>query len=359
VGRFAPVPSSRIASVRARSWALVERTATRHARLTKRFPHLTRVLNAGVRAAFLAYSRLELPRYVGLLEAAIVAFPGAWKREGLHECRARWHRYALRLDLGDYFQRWAYFLRHYHEVPVQLLIWRAVRGGDTVIDAGANNGLLSLLSAWRVGPTGRVFALEPNPIVFQQLSWHITRNRLTQVTPIPVGLSDRDEEMILRVPGRGNLGAGTFSPVPTRYGGEVSQQFNAHLVRGDSLTDLSVAGSLLIKMDVEGFELRALRGLEALTARHKPLVIAEVNAEMLAMAGTCPRALFDFMGARGYQPFEFLRSRRSLRSRSLILRAIDPRIDRIPSDVAWIHPESIFWDRLRQMMERPTARTAN
>lgn len=336
--------------LRERKWVYAERTAAWHARLRRRRPRSSRVFDAILRTLLCTYARFELPRCVGLLEAAVAAFPDAWPRDGFRECRGCWHGYRLRLDLSDYFQRWACALRRYHDVPLQLLIWRSVRRGDTVIDAGANHGLVSLVAAWRVGPAGRVYAFEPNPVVFEQLRWHVETNRLSQIRALPLGLGDREEELEFRVPGRGNLGAGTFSPIPGRYQGEVSQRCAARIVRADSLPDLGVSGGLVIKLDVEGFELRALRGLEPLIERHRPLLISEVNAEMLAMAGTSPGALLDFMAARGYRPFEFFTRRALVRHRRLVLRPLDPGTPPTLLDAVWVHPDSVFSARLRRFM---------
>ncbi len=336
--------------LRERKWVHVDRIIAWHARFHSRRPRAARAFDAALRGTLRAYARFELPRCVGLLETAIAACPAAWPRDGVRECRGCWHGYRLRLDLADYFQRWAYVLRRYHDVPLQLLIWRAVRRGDTLIDAGANHGLVSLVAAWRVGPSGRVYAFEPNPVVYEQLRWHAQSNRLAQVVPLPLGLGDREETLEFRVPGRGNLGAGTFSPIPGRYRGEVSQTCTARIARADALPELRIAGDLVIKLDVEGFELRALRGLESTIDRRRPLLISEVNAEMLAMAGASPNALFDFMDLRGYRPFEFFTRRALIRHRRLVLRPIDPRTDRIPLDVAWVHPASIFQRRLHPLM---------
>jgi hypothetical protein len=102
---------------------------------------------------------------------------------------------------------------------------------------------------------------------------------------------------------------------------------------------------------VEGFELRALRGLERTIERRRPLVITEMNAEMLAMAGTSPVELFAFFAERGYLPFEYTTRRAIIRHRRIVLRPIEPGSDRLPLDVAWVHPQSVFQSRLRRYME--------
>ena len=51
----------------------------------------------------------------------------------------------------------------YSELPEENFLKNTVRGGDWVIDVGANIGSFSLLAAQQLGSFGRVFAYEPNP----------------------------------------------------------------------------------------------------------------------------------------------------------------------------------------------------
>jgi len=331
--------------IRERRWKHVRRVAAWHDRFSVRHPRIASLMNSCVRGALTAYTRMELPRGVGLMEAAIAAMPGAWARSGERECCGLWHGGRMRLDLADYYQRLASYLGRYHEVPLQLLIRCALRSGDTFIDGGANNGLVSMAAAWRVGPSGKVWAFEPNPPVYERLRWHAEANGLSQIAAMPIGLSDKREELELLVPGRDNLGAGTCAPLPERYGGEVSQRGMVRLVRADE-AGIDVRGELMAKLDVEGFELRALRGMTSLIERHQPLVVCEMNAEMLRRAGASIEDVCGFMLARGYRGFGMDAGRAIARVRRLILTPLDLGRSPIPFDVAWIHPESQLWGRL-------------
>lgn len=301
-------------------------------------------MSAGaIRGVVCGYARLELPRCVGLLEASIQKIPAVWPREGARECRGTWHGYRLRLDLSDYFQCCGYFLRRYHDGPLQWLIERAVHRGDTVLDAGANNGLVAMYAAWRVGPRGLVHAFEPNPRMVEQIRWHMEANRLSQIKVHECGLSDCEAELEFRVPGTDNFGAGTFAPIPERYGGIVRGTSRARVMEADE-AGLEVRGSLVVKLDVEGFELRALEGMSGLIARHRPLVISEVNEEMLRQAGSSGRELMEWMTARGYRAFSFQTRRAVVRQRKLVFAEV--AAGEYPLDVVFVHPETVFWERL-------------
>ncbi|MEM6996443.1 MAG: FkbM family methyltransferase, partial [Myxococcota bacterium] len=54
--------------------------------------------------------------------------------------------------------------------------------GDTFVDVGANLGYYTVLAAKKVGPSGRVFAFEPDPESFALLKRNVDRNGLTNIT---------------------------------------------------------------------------------------------------------------------------------------------------------------------------------
>lgn len=296
------------------------------------------VVGRGVRAGVTAYARLQLPRSVGLTEAAAAAFKDAWPREGVRETTGLWHGYRLRLDCADYFQRLTWILRRYPDVPTQRLLWRVLRPGDTFIDGGANIGLIALLAAWRIGRTGLIHAFEPNPDVCEALRWHIEANSLTDRVQIhALGLGDVESEGDLQVPGLDNLGAGTLADVPARHG-VVRTRCRVRIAPADALA-LNISGRLVVKLDIEGFEVRALRGMTQLIETHRPLILTEVNPEMLAHAGTSPAALAEMLRAWGYSPYAYDARWRPLGGWGLRLTRADPAD--LPVDVAWIHPHGV------------------
>jgi FkbM family methyltransferase len=310
-------------------------------------------LDRTLRSVARLWARLELPLAVRLLETLRVNRQDLWADAGFRECRGVWHGYRLRLDLSDFYQRWAYFLSRYHEIPLQVLLRHALRRGDVFIDGGANNGLVSLVAAWLVGPTGRVCAFEPNPRAFEQLLWHSRTNCLPQIVARCDGLSDAAESLHLQVPGADNLGAGTFSRIPNRYHGQIAVAAAARTIRADCISDLPTTGLLAVKLDVEGFELRAIRGLGDLIPRRLPLIITEINREMLLGAGSSPFELFQEMHARGYLGYGFDTRAAFIRHRLPTLWRVPTTGPRLPRDIAWIHPDSEASRRLHRFVAEP------
>jgi FkbM family methyltransferase len=153
-----------------------------------------------------------------------------------------------------------------------------VREGDCVWDVGANAGYYSKLFADRVGQRGRVFAFEPDPRVLARLEQSV--RLLGNVTLVPVALADRDGTMRFR-PGLDAMGAtGQLIDADRTSAGA---WIEVPVLRGDTVVARGMAAPPnVVKIDVEGFGLKVLRGLATLLDRPSlRAVCVEVNFALL------------------------------------------------------------------------------
>lgn len=118
-----------------------------------------------------------------------------------------------------------------------------LRPGDTVVDVGANVGALSLAASVVVGESGRVFAIEPHPMVFGYLSANIKLNGRGNITPFNTALGD--------TPGRI-----CFSDLLSDDCNEivVESKLSVPVTTLDSLLPDRRQRLALLKVDVEGYE---------------------------------------------------------------------------------------------------------
>jgi FkbM family methyltransferase len=173
-----------------------------------------------------------------------------------------------------------------------------LRPDDVVIDAGANIGLFTVLAAARVGPRGGVIACEPSPATMAILRANVARNSFDWVDLQEVALAEAAGRLELEVFTPGS-GFSSFAPEDAGAGSRIE-------VAVTTLDDL--AGGLLdrvrlVKLDVEGAELRALRGATRLLEGPRPDFIVELEPEHLERQGSTLRevqTLFQDAGYKGY-----------------------------------------------------------
>src|SRR5262249_6027347 len=144
--------------------------------------------------------------------------------------------------------------------------------GDTVIDIGANIGLVTLLMAKLTGRDGRVYAFEPNPLLGKSLRVTLSRNKIANVEFYPFALGDAPRRMTLHVPSDNN---GSGSLVHDRGS---SLEFLVEVRRLDDVLEGS-RNIAVIKLDVEGFEYEVMRGAEKIISQTRPrAVLFECNS---------------------------------------------------------------------------------
>lgn len=148
------------------------------------------------------------------------------------------------------------------------LLSHFVTSGDTVVDVGANIGTHTIEFAHRVGPSGRVVAFEPQPMVLALLTENVMEARANNVTIIGKAVGDATGETAVDALPAGlhaNYGAARVSGAGT---------IPVALVSLDSI-GLEACG--LIKIDAEGQGGNVLAGAVDMIARFRPIIFIECN----------------------------------------------------------------------------------
>ena len=147
--------------------------------------------------------------------------------------------------------------------PVEYAAFRAAaRPGGVALDVGANVGAYALLFGTWTRPGGRVYAFEPSPRAFDGLAAHVALNGLGDVVrPVRAAVSDRAGSAALAAEGH----HGTSRLVSGVPGGEGTE--TVETVTIDDFCAREEIVPTIIKIDVEGWELEALRGARETIAR--------------------------------------------------------------------------------------------
>jgi FkbM family methyltransferase len=179
-----------------------------------------------------------------------------------HPKRDAWARVeggTLLVSLEDHVGRAAFYVGDLDR-KVSAVIDRFVRPGDTVLDIGANIGLVTLRLAKRVGPRGVVHAFEPNPGASSRLASALKASDVSNVRLHEVALGPEQRTLKLSVPD-GNAGAASLL------------SGNGIDVPVKRLDDFDLGPVSFVKMDVEGFEDQVLRGFSKTLMASPPKVI--------------------------------------------------------------------------------------
>lgn len=208
------------------------------------------------------------------------------------------------LDMRDQTDRTTYWQGSRFEKPSPQILLHWLKSGTRVsafFDIGSNYGFYScwVLSAC---PEIEVFAFEPNPQTFARLEKIRDMNNLTRLHPYNLGFSN--EACLLPLhPGQEDSGHSTFGAHPALSKETIA---TVPVTRFDTWREqnnlpLPAKAEWLAKVDVEGFELRVLTGMEAsLKAKAFKGLIVEVNEFTLRFCRTKPADLFAFLRDCGY-----------------------------------------------------------
>ncbi len=150
--------------------------------------------------------------------------------------------------------------------------WARAHPDDIFLDVSANVGVHTLACAPHIK---KIVAIEPFPPVADRLCATLDTNKITNVTVKRVALSDHAGTVSFRAPDSGNLGVGRV--VTADESGSTLLQLPQQT--GDDLLRDEDRPISLVKIDVEGFELAVLGGLQSRLAKDRPLVVVEVLTE--------------------------------------------------------------------------------
>jgi FkbM family methyltransferase len=190
------------------------------------------------------------------------------------------------------------------------LLSSLLRPGDTAVDVGANHGMWTLALSRAVGPDGRVYSFEPIPFTFGVLSAVARRRGLRNATLLNKGCSDRAATMEMTVPLQRSGSSDDLQAHLSRRHASGSEEAGDSVEISCEMTTLDsaladVEAVALLKLDIEGAELLALKGAAELIARTRPAIVCEVDADFLRGFDQEPSDVVDFLGEWGYEAHRY------------------------------------------------------
>lgn len=178
-----------------------------------------------------------------------------------------------------------------------------LRPGMNVVDVGANIGLYSIVACQRVTPAGTVWAFEPSPESFVRLRKNLALNGCGSVQAYRMALSDRPDTTMQLKCDRGFGDAYRYLVTASTEGAIAGEELESvpvtTLDRWASTEGMPRID--FIKVDIEGGEVRMLRGAEeVLRANRRVVVFFESEADWCRRAGSRQEDAFKFLESLGF-----------------------------------------------------------
>lgn len=171
-----------------------------------------------------------------------------------------------------------------YEIDLQEGIKKLVQTGWVIYDVGANIGYFTLMFKRLVGENGVVFAFEPLPKNLERLEENLAINGLTSHVKVhPYAVIDESKEVQFLIGSSGAMGKAIGSA------GRENQELYKESIRvpGIALDDFIFKQKnpppQAIKMDIEGGETLAIKGMSRLLVDFKPFVFLELHGEEAAI----------------------------------------------------------------------------
>ncbi|WP_448561960.1 FkbM family methyltransferase [Trichothermofontia sp.] len=188
---------------------------------------------------------------------------------------------------GDWFEHEMEFWRYW------------LKPGMTVIDVGANVGIYTFSAARRVGPTGRVYAIEPFSRCVQYMEMTKQLNQLDWVTVCQGAASDRNRTVRLSLSTASETNKVMADDDPQTVAGAFEEVTAFPL--DDLISQEQLSQVHWLKIDAEGHEMQVLKGSDRLLTEFMPGILYENmtinNAINLSVA--------EYLQGKGYKLFRY------------------------------------------------------
>lgn len=181
----------------------------------------------------------------------------------------------FKLSLQDWVQTNIFFLGGYEKIELEYL-FKILKDDSLIIDVGANIGWYSINLATKLNK-GKVYSFEPFSQNYNKLISHIEINKLNNVKPFKIALGQKKENLNINYnTNEDNLGMASINIKDFNVSERVDVVALDEFLKIDELNNLK-----FIKIDIEGFELEALLGMQKTLSKFKPMLLIEQDKNVL------------------------------------------------------------------------------
>ncbi len=195
---------------------------------------------------------------------------------------------------------------HYRvqENPAEIaFILEHAKKGDTLFDIGSNKGGFLYWMAHCAGNAGKVIGFEPQQVLYKYLRNYYRYVNKPQVAIEPFALSDAEEEATMIIPDNGKPSAPGASIHFTLADAPSARTAKVQTITLDAYCYTNNCYPALVKIDVEGHELKVIRGGREILKKYRPRIILE--CESIQVGRATVQETFDALLSLGYDGYFF------------------------------------------------------
>jgi FkbM family methyltransferase len=163
---------------------------------------------------------------------------------------------------------------------------------STVLDLGANYGHYTV-EMGKLCTKGRVYAFEPIPFTFRVLKRVVDHFKLSHVQLFEAAVSHQIGEVDMVLP---LLDFGGPDTGVAYIGQSTARKSEKVLIKTVVLDEQQLEGRVdFIKMDIEGHEPKAMKGMEGLMTKNRPVILIEFSHNCLKRATETPSEFANYI----------------------------------------------------------------
>jgi len=203
--------------------------------------------------------------------------------------------------------------KKWYDIEIEIIPF-AVKADESVLDIGANFGLYSYYMSKALKGRGVCYSFEPIPYTYSILEKICKNAKLKNVKLINKGVGEKIETLQFSVPKQGNHSFNTgLSHIHTGVSRE-KQKFNERYAEYELvLCDIVAIDQFvskeevisLMKLDIEGAELMALKGAQETINNNYPTITCEISQYCLDIFKVTKEDVALFLLGKNYKMYKF------------------------------------------------------
>jgi FkbM family methyltransferase len=204
----------------------------------------------------------------------------------------------------------SFYWSGFHQVKEIVFLKSFLKPGMTFIDIGANQGEFSLFAA-SILTNGKIYSFEPVTKQYKSLEENIVLNSFKNINLFNYGLSNIEATLPIYSSSNEDVHFGINEGLSTLFMTENTNEVveTIEIKIFDIEFENKIERMDFIKIDIEGSELFALKGMRNHLSRFKPMILIELNNDTFSAANYTVKDVTDYLEEFGYQAYTLFRGK--------------------------------------------------